>query len=150
MQIITGKEESTNDSKINAVIEFYRAFNEADIQLMQDNWSNFDTASMSNPLGGVKRGWDEVKSVYNNIFNGPAKVYVEYYDFQITSSDQMFVIVGRERGNFEVEDTLIQLKIRTSRVFQLINGQWKQVHHHGSIEDPKLLDNYQKAVLGNH
>jgi hypothetical protein len=29
-----------------------------------------------------------------------------------------------------------------------IEGRWKQVHHHGSIEAPELLARYQSAVLG--
>jgi phage gp16-like protein len=45
-------------------------------------------------------------------------------------------------------DQKIKLAIRTSRIFQKIGRSWKQVHHHGSIEDPKLLKQYQSAVMG--
>ncbi len=45
-------------------------------------------------------------------------------------------------------ETKINLAIRTSRIFKLMNEEWKQVHHHGPIEDPSLLDIYQKAVRG--
>ena len=31
----------------------------------------------------------------------------------------------------------------------LIDGQWLQVHHHGSIDDPTLLARYQTAVRNN-
>jgi len=31
-----------------------------------------------------------------------------------------------------------------------IDGKWKQVHHHGSIDDPRLLAQYQSAVLRGH
>jgi predicted glycosyltransferase involved in capsule biosynthesis len=40
----------------------------------------------------------------------------------------------------------MDLKIRTSRLFQLIGGRWRQFHHHGSVEDPELLARYQAAV----
>ena len=43
---------------------------------------------------------------------------------------------------------LIKLAIRTSRIFKRMDNGWKQVHHHGSIEDPQLLEQYQSAVLG--
>jgi len=29
---------------------------------------------------------------------------------------------------------------------RLIDGRWRQVHHHGSIEDATLLADYQNAV----
>jgi hypothetical protein len=62
--------------------------------------------------------------------------------------DQVFYAVGRERGHFQTADANIQLAIRTSRIYQLIEGRWKQVHHHGSIDDPDLLAAYQRAVRG--
>jgi hypothetical protein len=41
----------------------------------------------------------------------------------------------------------LQLAIRTSRLFRRAPGdRWHQVHHHGSIDDPQLLADYQAAV----
>jgi hypothetical protein len=40
--------------------------------------------------------------------------------------------------------------IRTTRVFKRVNGHWRQMHHHGSFDDPNLLKNYQAAVLGRN
>ena len=54
----------------------------------------------------------------------------------------------RERGYLERDGRRLDLAIRTSRVFRKLDGRWQQVHHHGSIEDPLLLDRYQKAVRG--
>ena len=58
----------------------------------------------------------------------------------------MFYAVGRERGEFRIGETVVNLVIRTSRIFRLIDGQWRQVHHHGSIDVPELLARYQQAV----
>jgi hypothetical protein len=58
----------------------------------------------------------------------------------------MFYAVGRERGEFRLGKTVVKLLIRTTRVFWLLDGRWKQVHHHGSIDDPDLLARYQTAV----
>jgi len=146
MNLITGDERKSDDPKLNALIKFYAAFNGADLILMKDNWAQDAEIVMSNPLGGIKRGWDEIGSVYDNIFNGEAKVYVEFYDFRINSTEQMFTVVGRERGSFKVAEIKINLAIRTSRVYQNINGKWKQIHHHGSIDNPELLQKYQAAV----
>ncbi len=147
--VITGAEVPDDPAApLAALINFYRAFNQRDMPLMEDNWLSTTEASMSNPLGGVKRGWDQIQPVYAHIFHGAARVYVEYFDFSIHLAEGMFCAVGRERGHFRVADTEIPLAIRTSRIYQRINGQWKQLHHHGSMDDPALLQTYQTAVLG--
>ena len=149
-EAITGKESEvceTNDCKIYAtLVEFYQAFNTGNMDLMQKNWHNEANIAMDNPLGGIKRGWDEIKSVYERIFNGKAEVYVEFYDFTIIPIDGGFVAVGRERGTVAVENKVLELKIRTSRAYKLIDEEYKQVHHHGSIESPELLQKYQELV----
>jgi hypothetical protein len=89
----------------------------------------------------------EIQQFYANIFNGEATVYVEYYDYSIHQSGNMFCAVGRERGFFQQNDEKINLTIRTSRIYQMQGDRWKQTHHHGSIEDSKLLAAYQKAVF---
>lgn len=60
----------------------------------------------------------------------------------------MFHAVGRERGAFRLGSEEVPLAIRTSRIFRKINGQWRQVHHHESIDDPELLRRCQMAVSG--
>lgn len=147
---ITGSEseEIKASDPMAALVEFYRAFNNGDLELMSKNWVQSDEASMSNPLGGVKRGWNSIKEVYSNIFNGNAKVYVEYYDYSIHHSGVMFCVVGRERGFFQLGEQKIDLSIRTSRTYRMDCGKWQQIHHHGSIDNPKLLAAYQDAVLG--
>jgi SnoaL-like domain len=146
---ITGKENQGDlSSPYQALVQFYCAFNSRNMQMMSENWAQSDEISMDNPLGGVKRGWTEIQSVYERIFNGPAEVYVEHYDYNIHDTAEMFYIVGRERGYFRLGSDEITLAIRTSRIFQKMGGRWRQVHHHGSIEDSQLLARYQAAVLG--
>ena len=55
---------------------------------------------------------------------------------------------GIKRGYFRLGEEEIPLAIRTSRICRKMNGHWRQVHHHGSIDDPQLLAWYQAAVLG--
>lgn len=146
---ITGEEKkSDNTSPHSALVDFYNSFNHKNFDLMEENWLQSAEASMSNPLGGLKRGWDEIKEVYTKIFSGSAKVYVEFYDYSIYCTDNMFVAVGRERGSLEINNEITNLLIRTSRVFSLVENQWKQVHHHGSMDNPELLGKYQEVLLG--
>jgi len=146
--IITGKESVENraNPEMIALVNFYKAFNEGDLELMSHVWLNSKEASMNNPVGGIMRGWDEIGTVYDRIFNGKAKVYVEFYDFTVHKTDNMFFVTGRERGYFKLDTLEVPLKIRTSRVFIKTNGEWKQIQHHGSIDNPELLKTYQEAV----
>jgi ketosteroid isomerase-like protein len=148
-EAITGKEEQGDSSSpYQALVQFYGAFNTRNTQLMSENWAQSEEIAMDNPLGGIKRGWSEIGSVYERIFSGPAEVYVEHFDYTIHEGAEMFYLVGRERGYFRMSGEEIALAIRTSRIFKKIDGRWRQVHHHGSIEDPQVLARYQSAVLG--
>ncbi len=144
---ITGREDRKGLSDpLQALVEFYDAFNSRDLGKMSKNWAQTDEIVMDNPLGGIKRGWQEIQSVYERIFKGTAKVYVEFYDYTVHEARNIFYAVGRERGEFRIGETVINLAIRTTRIYRLIDGQWRQVHHHGSIDEPELLAQYQSAV----
>lgn len=145
---ITGKEQCDNRlSPYQALVQFYRAFNHRDMKTMSENWAQSDEIAMDNPLGGIKRGWNEIREVYEKIFDGPAKIYVEYYDYTIHETEEMFYTIGRERGYFLLAENEVKLAIRTSRIFKKVDQKWKQTHHHGSIEDPELLRIYQAVIL---
>jgi hypothetical protein len=132
----------------SALEQFYAAFNGRDLALMTDNWLQTGDIALDNPLGGIWRGWPEIRALYERIFNGAARVRVEFYDYTLHMGQDMFYAVGRERGHFRGDDIELALSIRTSRIFMKTGEHWKQVHHHGSIDDPELLARYQSAVLG--
>jgi len=143
---ITGVEKKFDNTMHEALVEFYKAFNQKDFELMQKNWLNSEEIAMDNPLGGIKRGWKEIKGIYSHIFTGQAKVYVEFYDYTIISMEDGFVAIGRERGSVEIKGKTLELAIRTSRIYKLLEGEYKQIHHHGSIEFPELLRKYQALI----
>ena len=144
---ITGYEENTTPDTPHGVLsEFYRAFNTRDLDLMFRNWLNTGDASMDNPLGGIRRGWDEIAQLYQLVFSAKGSVNIEYFDYTIHQFRESFLAVGRERGAYKSDTVAIDLKFRTSRWFCLVDGRFRQLHHHGSIEDAALLAEYQAAV----
>ena len=61
---VTGKEETEHlTPQMKSLSEFYRALNNRDLDLMARNWAQTDEAVMDNPVGGIKRGWEEIKTV---------------------------------------------------------------------------------------
>ncbi len=146
---VTGKEKKENlPPTLRALSEFYEALNSRDLKKMASNWAQTDESVMDNPVGGIKRGWEEIKSVYEKIFSRSAQYYFEFYDYSFHQTDEIFFVVGRERGEFEAGGTVLNMAIRTTRIFKMIDGRWQQGHHHGSIDDPGLLHKYQKTVQG--
>jgi len=145
-EAIEGTEQFAANDPRSALSAFYRAFNARDLRLMEQVWLPGDEPSMSNPLGGIARGWPEIRAVYERLFEGDARVQVQFHDFRISPVDEGFVAVGRERGTFERGNVRFDLAIRTSRLFRRTAEGWRQLHHHGSIDDPELLGRYQQSV----
>lgn len=131
---------------IQALAQFYRALNTRDFELMQQNWSASEEAAMDNPLGGIKRGWNEIRAVYQRLFQSPGQYHFEFYDYTLHAHKDTFYAVGRERGTLTIHGRTLSLAIRTTRIFRREDATWRQVHHHGSIEDPEMLAEYQAAV----
>jgi len=144
---VTGREEkSTLSPPMRALSDFYEALNGRSIEKMAKNWFQTDEAAMDNPLGGIMRGWTEIRTVYERLFNSRSEFSFEFHDYSFHSAGDIFYVVGRERGELRTGSEVFNLAIRTSRIFRLTNGRWQQVHHHGSIDDPDVLAKYQKAV----
>jgi ketosteroid isomerase-like protein len=144
---ITGNEELGDLSQPRqALAQFYRAFNSRDLQMMDENFAHSDDVAIDNPLGGIRRGADEPHKMYEGVFKSPADVHVVFWDYTIHRAGDVFWAVGRERGTYFDGAAVKDLNVRTTRIFQLINGRWRQIHHHGSIEDAKLLGDYQSVV----
>lgn len=144
---VTGQEDLGDLGQPRQVLaQFYRAINNRDLNLMAQNWDQSAEAVMDNPLGGVKRGWPEIRSVYERLFRFRSQYHFEFYDYTLHEAGDLFYVVGRERGWIEVDGARLDLAIRTTRIFRRVKGRWLQFHHHGSIEDPNMLAAYQNAV----
>lgn len=145
---ITGQEELGDlTDPIQAVAQFYRAFNHRDLSLMEQNWDHSNDIDMANPLDGIKRGWREIRPIYERIFNSEPIVKMEFFDYSLQTLGDTFIAVGRERGRLLSKTKTLDFAIRTTRVFRRMDsGHWKQIHHHGSFEDPQLLADYRNAL----
>jgi len=127
---------------------FYYAFNQRNLEVFGKVWAKHELIQLNNPLGGILRGNAPVAALYQRIFSGPASVWVELSDIVEYQTDSMVVFAGRETGEFTREGKSLPLAIRTSRIIQWFGPEtgWKQVHHHGSIDQSPLLAAYQEAV----
>ena len=146
---ITGREtQSGSGDALDALIGFYSAFNARDLAGLATNWEQGDAPSMDNPMGGIRRGWQSISEGYLKLFGGPAIVQVTFHDFTSQGGDDWHLFVGREKGTCVTFEAKMDVRFRTTRWFTRRGGTWRQLHHHGSIEEPGLLAAYQKTILG--
>ncbi|MDR6635104.1 hypothetical protein J2X72_003916 [Phyllobacterium sp. 1468] len=146
---ISGLETRFGDGRVSdSLIEFYRAFNDGDIAALEQNWCQGDVPSMNNPIGGIRRGWNSIREGYLKLFSGRARVQVTFHDFTGQGGEGWHLFVGRERGVCTTPQEELNVNFRTTRWFILKVGVWRQLHHHGSVEDPQMLQNYKKLIFG--
>lgn len=133
---------------IAALETFYFAFHARSLEALLGVWAPSELVTLKNPVGGVVRGFEGIRRVYERILAGTARVRVELHDVVADTSPEAAIFSGRERGTLEKGDLRLELAIRTSRVFRFLGADlgWRQVHHHGSIDDPVLLERYQRAL----
>jgi len=145
---ITGGEANI-DAKTppGALSEFYCAFNKRDLALMEQNWLPSPDISMDSPLGQCRRGWPEIREVFQRIFASAPSLRVEFYDYVINEFGAVFLAVGRERKTLQSAHSTLEVRMRTSRLYAFQEGRWWQFHHHASIDDPGVLKLYRAAIL---
>ncbi len=132
------------DGAVAALETFYYALNGRDLTVFKAIW--YDDRLVQ--LDSIVRGLEPITSLYEAIFNGPVRVEAELGDVVQYASNDVVVFAGRERGAYEHEGAREPLHIRTSRIFGYASHQraWRQIHHHGSIDDAEALAAYQQAV----
>jgi len=145
---IDGIRESGVEGARLLMESFYFAFNNKNLDVLGKVWANHQLIQLNNPLGGILRGYESIAALYGQVFTGAASVWVELSDIVEFQTEDMIVFAGREAGEFTKNNRTLPLSIRTSRVVQWFGSDigWKQVHHHSSIDDSRLLDEYQQAV----
>lgn len=131
-----------------ALETFYYALNERSIDVFRQIWLDDPLIQLDNPVGGILRGAQPITDLYARIFKGSVRVR-EFYDIVTYASSEIVVFAGREHGTYEYDGNTFPLDIRTTRIFAYVpaRGGWRQVHHHGSIDDAARLAHYQEAIL---
>ncbi|MBY2918782.1 YybH family protein [Rhizobium leguminosarum] len=146
---VSGNEMKLGDGgAFDALIEFYRAFNAGDLDGLESVWLGKTEPSMDNPIGGIRRGWTQIAEGYSKLFKGQTTVHVTFFDFTSHGGDDWHLFVGRERGTCSTPNQALDVAFRTTRWFIRRDGAWRQLHHHGSVEDPKMLADYQRLIFG--
>ncbi len=122
---------------VQALAQFYRAFNTGDVDLMGRSWEHSPDVVVISPLVGLLRGWPTIRSAYERAFREPGGLVTEFFDYTVQGSGDLCVVVGRERGNTTIGGRTVSLTGRATNVLRRADdGTWKMVHHHISLDEP--------------
>ncbi len=120
---------------LQALAQFYRAFNTRDVDLMDRSWEHSPDVVVISPLVGLIRGWPTIRSAYVRAFREPGGPVTEFFDYAIQGSGDLCLLVGRERGSAKVGGKTVPLTGRATNVLRRAkDGCWKLVHHHISLD----------------
>ncbi|UWP79504.1 YybH family protein [Dactylosporangium fulvum] len=138
------------DGAIAALETFYYALNNADLDVLAEIWSDDDLAQVDNPVGGIVRSGRAVVDMYRHLFDSGVQLDITFTDAATYWSPDAAMFAGREVGHYtNAEGEHVPLEFRTSRYFTWHprHERWRQLHHHGSMDDPSALHDYQQAAL---
>lgn len=153
-EVFTGERNLLEDSSVEglrgakaALESFYYGLNGRNLAALDAVWHRNPHVQLNNPLGGVLRGETAIHDLYQRVVEGDIKVTVRFTDAIAYVANDMIVFAGREKGEYIVRGAKYPLEIRTTRIFGYTTEGWRQLHHHGSIDDPYMLSQYKAAVL---
>lgn len=136
---------------VAALETFYYAFNSRDLPVLAAVWFQHDLTQVDDPLGGVIRSTEAIVGGYRRSFAARRHVQVTFTEAATYDLGRTVMFAGRERGAYRRNDgRRVALDIRTSRLFGWDDSRarWAQLHHHGSIDDPFELADYQTIARG--
>lgn len=134
---------------VAALETFYYALNRADLPVLSSVWWSHRLTQLDDPLGGIVRSTTEIVDVYRRSLGLGMDVEVTFTDAATYDLGTAVVFTGRECGAYRRSDgRRVPLDVRASRLFgwDTRRHRWAQLHHHGSIDDPFDLADYQSTA----
>ncbi len=123
--------ESTVQSLVN---QFYAAYNQVangDPEPMLALWSHAPYVSAMHTLGDSELGWEKVEAEWRRVSGTMTRGEIAFEQFQEHGSGDVAYVVGIETGAIEVNEQVVEFRIRVTNIFELQDGTWKVIHHHG-------------------
>jgi ketosteroid isomerase-like protein len=124
---------------VQALVRFYRAFNERDLRLMEESWDHSPDVVAMSPRVGMARGWSTLRAGYERMFHGEDRIETEFYDYTIHLAGDLFFALGRERGHMYSGGRALEVTGQATNIFRRgTDGSWKLIHHHVSPNGPPV------------
>ncbi|MFQ5932439.1 MAG: nuclear transport factor 2 family protein [Nitrospiraceae bacterium] len=113
--------------------EFYEAFGSLDIARMDRIWSHQEYVTCIHPGWALRVGWPAVRDSWVLIFNNTFSMSFDLTEIQIqVAGDLAWVICTENITAQQSADEHQESRVLATNLFELMDGEWKIIHHHGS------------------
>jgi len=106
---------------------------------MEEIWLHDESVTAMHPIDGRDLGWTAVKNSFDQVAGIASDGKVELKDQLIRVVGDAAYEIGIENGQFKLSGNEVKINQRVTNIYQLKDGQWKMIHHHGDIS-PAMLD----------
>jgi ketosteroid isomerase-like protein len=133
---------STEDEVRKASKQFYNALTsmaKGNAEQMGEIWLQDETSTAMHPIGGRDDSWLAVKKSFEQVAQLAADGKVELKDQLIRIVGNVAYELGIESGQVKIAGHQIDIEHRVTNIYQLKDGEWKMIHHHGDTS-PAMLD----------
>jgi len=125
---------------LSANQKFYDAFNQQDLEGMQQVWVRDPAARCIHPGWPVLRGFDSIIKSWQDIFENTDHMEIKLTDVQVVTTDDL-VWVSCQENLFSIHMAGVQTsQVHATNLFQQVSGDWKMILHHAAAipADPQV------------
>ena len=123
---------SSEDSVRQANENFYKAFNNRDIDLMKETWLNDSGSVCIHPGWGPLKGYDPIIKSWSDIFKNSHNMEIRLSQVEVIFSDGLAWVSCQENLTIVTMDGVQSSYMVATNLYQLIDGQWRIMLHHAS------------------
>lgn len=128
-----------NEQAVSLATEnFYSALNTlftGDVQPMKEAWAHSDDISYMGPEGAYLTGWEKIGLMWDNVAEAKLGGHVTPKEIHTVAGNELALVTCIESGENVSNGKTEVVRIRSSTVFRLENGEWKVIHHQTDLLD---------------
>jgi ketosteroid isomerase-like protein len=126
------------EALIKANNQFYLAFEKLDIKELEKIWAQENYVQCIHPGWSPCSGWQKVRDSWVLIFNHTRSIRFSITDIKAHIQGSVGWVVCFENLESRDGEKWVKSQILATNVYEMKEGNWKLVHHHGS---PIFQDN---------
>lgn len=112
---------------------FYEAFEKGDIHLLEGVWSHADDVRCVHPGCGMLTGWAAIRKSWEEIFSSATRLRFSLRNVAARPMEPLGIVTLVEEIVFRDGPTMHSASVLATNLFELIGGEWRMIHHHGSL-----------------
>lgn len=151
------KQNSENLADVVDAVEqanqhFYRALENADLEMMSALWLHEDWVKCVHPGWDMIIGWEKVRESWRQIFGGNVGMRVAATDVEIQVEGKFALVSCYEMLAVFLDSNKAPVSARTTatNLFRRAGSEWKMVHHHASqVPDAPIVNEPQGFSTGS-